>query len=163
MMNPMWPTIVAVAILMLIALVTITAMRRYEFEQAMKIWQAEVGLLGAIIGMIGSFFFAQVSIERAGDEAKRANETAVTLRHAHAELESDLAVKDERLRAVHLAVDDLGKQLAAAKQWESSLYALLADPEFRKPLAAELTTKELTPQDMKALIDRFSMKSSGVE
>ena len=162
-MNPMWPTIVAVSIFLLFGAVTVSAIRKYPFEQAMKIWQAEVGLLGAIVGMIGSFFFAHVSIERAGDEAKRANETAVTLQHAHVELESDLAVKDERLRAANMAVDDLGKQLAAAKQWESSLYSLLADPEFRKPLAAELTIKELTPQDMKTWIDRFSKKSPGVQ
>lgn len=155
-MNPMWPTIVAVAFLLVFGALTLTAMLRYDYEKAKEILLIVMGLFGVTIGMIGSFFFAQASLERADDEARSANETAATLRLAHAELESDLAEKDESLLAANTAADDLGNRLAAAEQRESSLYTLLANPEFLKPLAVELTTKELTPHDMKTWIESFS-------
>lgn len=162
-MNPMWPTIVAVAILVVFGALSMTALIMYKADEAKNILLAVAGLFGVTLGLIGSFFFTQVSLERADDEARRANETAATLRIAHAELESDLVQKEESLLAANRAADDLGNRLAAAKQRESSLYTLFADPEFLKPLAGELTTKGLTPHELKAMIESFSSELADLQ
>lgn len=162
-MDPMLPTIVAVAIFLLFAVVTLTAMQRYTFEQAMKVWQAEVGLLGTIIGMIGSFFFAQASIatltetrDKAQLQASQAAATSEKLEQARQQIAGKLAQREDELSVARLDAKRSRLQLAAADKQKDTVYACLAKPEFRQTVLSAYATTQPTVQDIEALLKQFS-------
>ena len=140
-MNPILPTIVAVAIFVLIGAVTLAAMRKYTFEQTMKIWQAQVGLLGTIIGMIGTFFFANFSI----NNARKGQATAET-----------------EVKKARLAVTDAEKQtevaLAKLEQLENrwaSFSTYVREPEFRNVLNTAWATSRPANIDLAEIVIQY--------
>lgn len=169
-MDPMWPTIVAVSIFLLFAVVMLTAMRRYTFEQAMKIWQAEVGLLGTIIGMIGTFFFAQVSMSNLANtrdaarlQARQALATSEKLEQARQQIAGELIQRDDELRVAKLEAGRFSAQLALAEEKWDSLNTCLRMPAFRETVFSAYTTTQPTSFDMIGLINKFAAPEREIE
>lgn len=72
-MDNIWPqVIVALGLFALMGTITVVAMFKHpdQPEQVLRIWNAQVGLLGAVVGMIATYFFTQASI----GEARQARE-----------------------------------------------------------------------------------------
>ena len=61
-----WPeSAVAVALILLIAAVSVTGIARYPVEEFLKIWAALTGLVGIITGAIVTYFFTRASLDHA--------------------------------------------------------------------------------------------------
>src|SRR5262245_43571317 len=61
-----WPeSAVAVALILLIAAVSVTGIARYPVEEFLKIWAALTGLVGIITGAIVTYFFTRASLDQA--------------------------------------------------------------------------------------------------
>jgi|GEM_PF-6362851 len=61
-----WPeSAVAVALIVLIAAVSVSGISRYTVEDFLKIWAALTGLLGIITGAIVTYFFTRTSLDNA--------------------------------------------------------------------------------------------------
>jgi hypothetical protein len=61
-----WPeSAVAVALVLLIAAVSVTGIARYPVEEFLKIWAALTGLVGIITGAIVTYFFTRASLDQA--------------------------------------------------------------------------------------------------
>lgn len=61
-MEKLGPVVVAVALFVVMGAITIAAIRKYEFDQVLRIWSAQIGVFGVIIGMMGTYFYAETSI-----------------------------------------------------------------------------------------------------
>ncbi len=169
-MNPLWPTIVAVAILLFFAVVVLAAMRQYTFEQTMKIWQAEVGLLGTIIGMIGTFFFAQVSISNLTEardtaqlQTQQALATTEELGQARQQIADKLIQRDNELRVAKQEGVRFREQLARAEEKWDSFNTSFSKPEFRTAVFNAYTATEPGMLDITKLMDRFSGEDSALD
>jgi hypothetical protein len=61
-----WPeSAVAVALILLIAAVSVTGIARYPVEEFLKIWAALTGLVGTITGVVVTYFFTRASLDQA--------------------------------------------------------------------------------------------------
>ena len=96
-MTSVWPqVVVALGLFAFMAAITIVAIIKYhdQPDQVMKIWNAQVGLLGAVIGMIASYFFTQATLSEAKEARELVHSVATEQRQV-----ADQAVKENvRLR-----------------------------------------------------------------
>jgi hypothetical protein len=61
-----WPeAAVAVALILLIAAVSVAGIARYQVDEFMKIWAALTGLVGIITGAVVTYFFTRSSLDQA--------------------------------------------------------------------------------------------------
>jgi hypothetical protein len=67
-MEKLGPILVAVVLFLVMGAITIAAIKRYEFSQVLKIWNAQIGVFGVMIGMMGTYFYAQASIQSSNKE-----------------------------------------------------------------------------------------------
>lgn len=68
-----WPPVaVAIAIVVVLGLLGTAAIVRYEADQALQIWAGLTGVLGAVIGVIGTFFFRRETVKSAQNQANAA-------------------------------------------------------------------------------------------
>lgn len=71
-------TIVAVSILVVIAVITIVAMRTFRAADFLKFWSVLGPLIGLVTGSMGSYFFARPQIQAAQEQATTARAEAQT-------------------------------------------------------------------------------------
>ena len=73
-----WPAAaVAIAILILIGAVTVSAIRRYEsLNEALQIWQASGTIIGMVTGAFVTFFFTRGAVEAAQSQARNTMQMA---------------------------------------------------------------------------------------
>lgn len=86
-----WPeSAVAVALILLIAAVSVTGIARYEVDQFLKIWAALTGLVGIITGAIVTYFFTRASLDQAERKV----------------VDAERRLEDERARSRELLISD---------------------------------------------------------
>ncbi len=75
-----WPSaVVALGILALITAVGITAMVKYNAEQALKIWGALSGITGVVTGAFVTYFFTREPIKEAREQRDTAEARTLDL------------------------------------------------------------------------------------
>jgi len=110
-----WPeSAVAVALILLIAAVSVTGISRYSVEEFLKIWAALTGLVGIITGAVVTYFFTRTSLdnaERKLEDTQRKLET-VEREHTRALLTGEISPRHVEDRFV-----PEGKKDDAIKNW----------------------------------------------
>ncbi len=57
------PVLVAIVLFIVMGAITIVAIKKYQFDQVLKIWNAQIGVFGVLIGMMGTYFYAASSMK----------------------------------------------------------------------------------------------------
>lgn len=99
-----WPeSAVAVALILLIAAVSVAGIARYEPADFLKIWAALTSLVGIITGAIVTYFFTRSTIDQAERKV----------------VETERKLEDERSRSRELEIVTRARHLTDAKSEET--------------------------------------------
>jgi len=72
-LNRDWPAaVVAAVIIIVLGVVVYKAIDKYDANEVLNIWTGLTGILGGVIGAIGTFFFTRDTVKTAQDQAERA-------------------------------------------------------------------------------------------
>ena len=110
-----WPeSAVAVALILLIAAVSVTGIARYPVEEFLKIWAALTGLIGIITGAIVTYFFTRTSL----DQAERKLNDAERKLEVERERSRSLRSADASLRTAEPMLQDARRD-DSIREWIS--------------------------------------------
>jgi hypothetical protein len=123
-MQSIWPqVVVALGLFALMGTITVVAMFRYpqQPDQVLRIWNAQVGLLGAVVGMIATYFFTQASLTESRNARELVQTVAAEQREVATRALKDNARLTDELGDVHRTLSRfmLGRGVSATQPWES--------------------------------------------
>jgi hypothetical protein len=103
-----WPsTLVAVAILLLIGAIAITAIIHYStVDDALKIWTGLTALVGVVTGAFVSYFFTKGTTQAAQQTAQVAAQTVQVASQAAQQAQAVAETKDKALSATLALITD---------------------------------------------------------
>ena len=118
---------VAIALVALVGLVTVSAIIRYDVDSALKIWGAMGPIIGLFTGAFVTYFFARQAIQSGRSRAQRAQERALLATAEATEARTQASVAEHEAELARGAAERAAQRTEDLVKVASERVTALAD------------------------------------